>query len=67
MLNRYETVFITTPVLSESQMKEAVDKFSRDVLGVCRASPVAQKHNLIAAFQDLSTEMYDRLDFRPVF
>ncbi len=27
MLNRYETVFITTPVLSENQMKEAVDKF----------------------------------------
>jgi small subunit ribosomal protein S6 len=27
MLNQYETVFITTPVLSESQMKEAVDKF----------------------------------------
>ena len=27
MLNRYETVFITTPVLSEAQMKEAVEKF----------------------------------------
>ncbi|HOP04454.1 MAG TPA: 30S ribosomal protein S6 [Tenuifilaceae bacterium] len=27
MLNQYETVFITTPVLSEAQMKEAVDKF----------------------------------------
>jgi len=27
MLNHYETVFITTPVLSEAQMKEAVDKF----------------------------------------
>jgi small subunit ribosomal protein S6 len=26
MLNHYETVFITTPVLSENQMKEAVDK-----------------------------------------
>ena len=26
-MNNYETVFITTPVLSESQMKEAVDKF----------------------------------------
>jgi len=29
MLNHYETVFITTPVLSESQMKEAVDKFKK--------------------------------------
>ena len=27
MLNQYETVFIVTPVLSESQMKEAVSKF----------------------------------------
>ena len=27
MLNRYETVFISTPVLSEAQMKEAVEKF----------------------------------------
>jgi small subunit ribosomal protein S6 len=27
MVNRYETVFIATPVLSEVQMKEAVDKF----------------------------------------
>lgn len=26
-MNNYETVFITTPVLSESQMKETVDKF----------------------------------------
>ncbi len=26
MLNRYETVFILTPVLSDVQMKEAVDK-----------------------------------------
>jgi len=28
MMNHYETVFITTPVLSEGQMKEAVEKFS---------------------------------------
>lgn len=27
MLRQYETVFIATPVLSEGQMKEAVDKF----------------------------------------
>ena len=27
MLNRYETVFILTPVLSEEQSKEAVKKF----------------------------------------
>jgi len=28
MLNHYETVFIVTPVLSEAQMKEAVEKFT---------------------------------------
>ena len=27
MLNHYEAVFILTPVLSDNQMKEAVDKF----------------------------------------
>ncbi|MEQ9424938.1 MAG: 30S ribosomal protein S6 [Cyclobacteriaceae bacterium] len=31
MLQNYETVFILTPVLSETQMKDAVDKF-RSVL-----------------------------------
>ncbi len=29
MLNQYETVFIVTPVLSEDQMREAVDKFRK--------------------------------------
>ncbi|MCG8697770.1 MAG: 30S ribosomal protein S6 [Bacteroidales bacterium] len=28
-MNSYETVFIATPVLSEAQMKEAVDKFKK--------------------------------------
>ena len=29
MTNQYETVFILTPVLSEPQMKEAVEKFKK--------------------------------------
>ncbi|MFW5886681.1 MAG: 30S ribosomal protein S6 [Bacteroidota bacterium] len=29
MTNQYETVFITTPVLSDVQMKETVDKFKK--------------------------------------
>ena len=33
MLNQYETVFITTPVLSESQMKETVEKFKKILTG----------------------------------
>ncbi|MDD4149747.1 MAG: 30S ribosomal protein S6 [Bacteroidales bacterium] len=28
-MNQYETVFIATPVLSEAQMKEAVEKFRK--------------------------------------
>ena len=28
MINQYETVFIATPVLSEAQMKEAVEKYT---------------------------------------
>ena len=28
-MNQYETVFILTPVLSDDQMKEAVDKFKK--------------------------------------
>ncbi len=31
MLNHYETVFITTPVLSEVQIKEAVEKFKNAI------------------------------------
>ena len=29
MVNQYETVFIMTPVLSEEQIKEAVNKFKK--------------------------------------
>ncbi|NLJ83160.1 MAG: 30S ribosomal protein S6 [Bacteroidales bacterium] len=32
MLNQYETVFIMTPVLSEDQMKETVNKFEKILL-----------------------------------
>ncbi len=32
MLNQYETVFIMTPVLSEEQMKETVNKFEEILL-----------------------------------
>ncbi|URW80757.1 30S ribosomal protein S6 [Xiashengella succiniciproducens] len=32
MLNSYETVFILTPVLSDAQMKEAVEKFRNMIL-----------------------------------
>ncbi len=32
MLNNYETVFILTPVLSEAQMKETVEKYRKMIL-----------------------------------
>lgn len=32
MINQYETVFIMTPVLSEEQMKETVNKFEKYML-----------------------------------
>ena len=31
-MNQYETVFILTPVLSDAQMKEAVEKFKPTVI-----------------------------------
>ena len=34
MLNHYETAFILTPVLSDVQMKEAVEKLTKSC-GVC--------------------------------
>jgi small subunit ribosomal protein S6 len=33
MTNRYETVFILTPVLSDDQVKEAVQKFEKYLVG----------------------------------
>ena len=30
-MNKYETVFILTPVLSDVQMKEAVEKFAKEI------------------------------------
>jgi small subunit ribosomal protein S6 len=43
MLNQYETVFIVTPVLSEAQMKEAVEKF-RGVI-VARGGEIINEEN----------------------
>ena len=42
-MNHYETVFILTPVLSDVQMKEAVDKF-KDVLVKANAEIVNEEN-----------------------
>ena len=34
-MNQYETVFILNPVLSEDQVKEAVDKYVKRALANC--------------------------------
>ncbi|MCK5028860.1 MAG: 30S ribosomal protein S6 [Bacteroidales bacterium] len=67
MLNNYETVFITTPVLSEVQMKEAVDKF----LGILKegGAKIVHEENwglkkLAYPIQKKSTGFYYLIEFR---
>jgi small subunit ribosomal protein S6 len=66
MLNHYETVFITTPVLSESQMKEAVEKFKK-VLTDSQAKIVHEENwglrKLAYPIQKKSTGFYYLIEF----
>lgn len=67
MLNQYETVFITTPVLSESQMKETVDKFKQILTG--SGSEIVHEENwglrkLAYPIQKKSTGFYYLIEFR---
>ena len=66
MLNRYETVFILTPVLSDEQAKEAVSKF-KDFL-VANGGKVSNEENwglkkLAYPIQKKSTGFYHLLEF----
>ncbi len=67
MLNQYETVFITTPVLSESQMKETVDKFKK-ILTDHKAEIVHEENwglrKLAYPIQKKSTGFYYLIEFR---
>ena len=67
MLNNYETVFITTPVLSEVQMKEAVDKF-KGILKEGGAEIVHEENwglkKLAYPIQKKSTGFYYLIEFR---
>jgi small subunit ribosomal protein S6 len=67
MLNQYETVFITTPVLSESQMKETVDKFKK-ILTDQKAEIVHEENwglrKLAYPIQKKSTGFYYMIEFR---
>ena len=65
-MNHYETVFILTPVLSEVQMKEAVDKF-KEVL-VSEGAEIINEENwglrkLAYPIQKKSTGFYQLLEF----
>ena len=65
-MNHYETVFILTPVLSDDQMKEAVEKFN-DVLKANGAEIVNEElwglRKLAYPIQKKSTGFYVLVEF----
>ena len=67
MLNQYETVFILTPVLSDIQMKEAVDKF-KDFLAAEGAEIVNEENwglrKLAYPIQKKTTGFYTLIEFK---
>ena len=66
MLNRYETVFIMTPVLSEEQTKEAVNKF-KSLLKDNGAKIIHEEHwglrKLAYPIQKKTTGFYHLIEF----
>jgi small subunit ribosomal protein S6 len=66
-LKNYETVFILTPVLSEAQMKDAVDKF-RKVLEDKKAEIINVENwglkKLAYPIQHKSTGFYNLIEFK---
>ncbi|MDR0894855.1 MAG: 30S ribosomal protein S6 [Prevotellaceae bacterium] len=65
-MNQYETVFILTPVLSDVQMKEAVDKF-KDIL-IAEGAEIVNEENwglkkLAYPIQKKSTGFYQLIEF----
>ncbi len=67
MLNRYEAVFIMTPVLSEDQMKEAVNKFKGLIETSENASFIFEEkwglRKLAYPIQKKSTGFYHLIEF----
>ena len=65
-MNKYETVFILTPVLSDAQMKEAVDKFKK-VLTDADATIVNEENwglrKLAYPIEKKTTGFYNLLEF----
>ena len=67
MMNQYETVFIMTPVWSDQQMKETVEKF-KGVLTANGAEIVNDENwglkKMAYAIQKKSTGFYQLLEFK---
>ena len=66
-MNHYETVFIVTPVLSEAQMKEAVEKFK--ALLVEEGAEITNEENwglrkLAYPIDKKTTGFYNLLEFK---
>ncbi len=67
MLNQYETVFILTPVLSDVQMKEAVEKYRKLITD--NGGEIVNDENwglrkLAYPIQKKSTGFYQLLEFK---
>ena len=67
MINNYETVFIATPVLSETQMKEAVDKI-KSIITKNKGEIVGEENwglrKLAYPIQKKSTGFYYLIEFK---
>ena len=67
MMNQYETVFIMTPVLSEPQMKETVEKF-KGILTAAGAEIINEEiwglKKMAYAIQKKRTGFYALLEFK---
>jgi small subunit ribosomal protein S6 len=66
-MNNYETVFILTPVLSDAQMKEAVEKFKAILTG--EGAEIVNEENwglrkLAYPIQKKTTGFYQLLEFK---
>ena len=67
MMNQYETVFIMTPVLSDQQMKETVEKF-KGVLAAQGAEIINEESwglkKMAYPIQKKSTGFYQLIEFK---
>ena len=67
MMNQYETVFILTPVLSDVQMKETVEKFKGLLVNL--GAEIVNEENwglkkMASAIEKKSTGFYSLLEFK---